>query len=172
MWEFNLALPIIFEVKFANYDRTMWAKKRKQTLDFYEIKNAIKKLQNHNEMSIVQGTRYCKCWLNIILCSDRHFYWVNNIRLFEYIILTVQTHNIRNIFLKAGQQNSLVVSITLFLFWSWQLVLKKVRKKWKTIQRWNRSYIPKVEIAFNITVVSLRRVRRKKNLIILEIIHK
>ena len=41
-----------------------------------------------------------------ILCSDRHFYW-DNIRLFEYNILSVQTYNIRNIFffffLTAGQ---------------------------------------------------------------------
>ena len=44
--------------------------------------------------------------------------------LFEYNILSVQTHNIRNIFLRAGQQNKLVVSITLFLFWTRKLVPK------------------------------------------------
>ena len=35
--------------------------------------------------------------IELILCSDKHFYWVN-ILLFAYNILSVQTHNIHNIF--------------------------------------------------------------------------
>ena len=43
---------------------------------------------------------------SIILCSDSHFYCVN-IGLFVNNILSVQTHNICNIFLTADKQNSL-----------------------------------------------------------------
>ena len=51
----------------------------------------------------------------IILCSDRHFYQVN-IRLFVYNILSVQTHNIRNIFLTAGKQNTWLFQQHCFYF--------------------------------------------------------
>ena len=41
-----------------------------------------------------------------IPCSDKHFYWAN-IRLFVNNILTVQTHNVRNILLTADYFNNI-----------------------------------------------------------------
>ena len=55
-----------------------------------------------------------------------------------YNILSVQTHNIRDIFLTAGKQ--LIVLTTLFLFWWRKLIPKEFVKKWNTTQRWKRSY--------------------------------
>ena len=44
---------------------------------------------------------------NYVCMLDRHLYWVN-IRLFEYNILSVQTHNIRIICLTASCCNNIV----------------------------------------------------------------
>ena len=49
--------------------------------------------------------------------------------LFQYNILSVQAHNIRNIFLTAGQQNRRLFHTTLLLFRSRKLVQKKVCEK-------------------------------------------
>ena len=54
------------------------------------------------------------------------------IRLFVYNILSVQTHNISNIFLTAVQQNSYLFHQILFIFW-WRILRpKKFVKNWKT----------------------------------------
>ena len=117
-------------------------------------------------------------WL--LLCSDRHFYWVNIRLFFVYNILSVQT-NISNIFFNicfyCGStlrwnrsytifrqaflliQYSFICKQYIFLFrqrisiFFWQMVnktaycfnniffsTKNLLKKWKTTQRWKRSY--------------------------------
>ena len=113
------------------------------------------------------------------MCSDRHFYWFN-IPLLEYKIISVQTHNIRNIFFGSWSTKQLVVSIRLFLFWPRKLIAKKVCEKIvqdSTLEQvllvFNRNVelLRLVGTAFNSKVVSFRKMR-KKNLIILQIINK
>ena len=63
----------------------------------------------------------------LILCSDRHFNYVN-IRLFVYNILSVHTHNTRlgNIYLDSWSTKHLILPTTLFLI---KISFKKVFKK-------------------------------------------
>ena len=79
-----------------------------------------------------------------------------------------------------GQQNSWIVSTTLFLFWWRKLVPKKVCEKMEnnsTLEQvllvWNRNakLLPLVGVTFDSKVAFLRRMR-KKNLIILKSLQK
>ena len=72
----------------------MSAKQRKML-----AKIQIKKLAKKTAENLISANKHNRLW------SDRYFYWVN-IGVFEYNILSVQTHNVRNISLTIDQQNS------------------------------------------------------------------